>query len=87
MAREFTAESIFGIARSFMECRLLLTGVELNLFSLVASAPLSAEEIAGQVKGDLRATIILLDALSALGFLEKKDRKSTRLNSSHHTTE
>ena len=73
MAREFTAESIFGIARSFMECRLLLTGVELNLFSLVASAPLSAEEIAGKVKGDLRATMILLDALSALGFLEKKD--------------
>jgi predicted O-methyltransferase YrrM len=75
MAREFTAESIYGIARSFMECRLLLTGVELNLFSLVASAPLSAEEIAGKVQGDLRATTILLDALSALGYLEKKDNE------------
>jgi hypothetical protein len=75
MAREFTAESIFGIARGFMECRLLLTSVELNLFSLVASNPLSAEEIAGKVKGDLRATTILLDALSALGFLEKKDNR------------
>ncbi len=73
MTREFTPESIYGIARSFMECRLLLTGVELNLFSLAASAPLSAEEISGKLKGDLRATTILLDALSALGFLEKKD--------------
>ncbi len=73
MTREFTPESIFGIARSFMECRLLLTGVELNLFSLVASAPLSAEEITDKIKGDLRATTILLDALSALGFIEKQD--------------
>lgn len=73
MARAFTPESIYGIARSFMECRLLLTGIELNLFSLTASAPLSAEEIAGELKGDLRATTILLDALSALGFLEKND--------------
>lgn len=75
MAREFTPELIFGIARSFMECRLLLTGVELNLFSLVAAAPLSAVEITEKVKGDLRATTILLDALSALGFLEKKDNQ------------
>ena len=73
MAREFTPESIYGIARSFMECRLLLTGIELNLFSLAASAPLSAEKIAGELKGDLRGTTILLDALSALGFLDKKD--------------
>jgi SAM-dependent methyltransferase len=75
MAREFTPESIFGIARSFMECRLLLTGVELNLFSLVASTPLSAEEITEKVKGDLRATAILLDALSALGFLDKENNR------------
>jgi predicted O-methyltransferase YrrM len=73
MSREFTPESIYGIARSFMECRLLLTAIELNLFSLVASVSLSGEEITGKVKGDLRATTILLDALSALGFLEKKD--------------
>ena len=71
MPREFTAESIYGIARNFMECRLFLTGVELNLYSLVSSSPLSAEEIAGELKSDLRATTYLLDALSALGFLEK----------------
>jgi len=73
MTREFTAESIYGIARNFMECRLFLTGVELNLYSLVASSPLSAEEIAGELKSDLRATTYLLDALSALGFLVKEN--------------
>jgi predicted O-methyltransferase YrrM len=73
MTRTFTPESIYGIARSFMECRLLLTGIELNLFSPTSSAPLSAEEIADKLKSDLRATTILLDALSALGFLEKND--------------
>src|SRR4030042_3906238 len=75
MTREFTQESIYGIARSFRECRLLLTGIELNLFSLAASTPLSAEEIAGELKGDPRATTILLDALSALGFLEKNENR------------
>jgi DNA-binding HxlR family transcriptional regulator len=68
-------EAILGLARNFMECRILLTGAELNLFSLLASAPLSARELADRIGGNQRALTILLDALCAMGLLLKeKDR-------------
>lgn len=65
-------EVILGLARNFMECRILLTGAELNLFTLLTSVPLSAEEVAGRIGADLRALTILLDALSAMGLLVKQ---------------
>jgi predicted O-methyltransferase YrrM len=64
-------ESILGLARNFMESRILLTGAELNLFTVLTPVPLSAEEVAARVGADLRATTILLDALSAMGLLVK----------------
>jgi len=56
-----------------MESRVFLTGVELHLFSLLDPEPLTAGEVTSRINGDLRATTIVLDALSALGFLVKKD--------------
>lgn len=66
-----TPQVILGLARGFMESRILLTGAELDLFTLLAPAALSAREIAAKIGGDSRALTILLDALCALGFLEK----------------
>ncbi len=63
------------MARNFMECRILLTGAELNLFTLLSPAPLSPEEIAAMIGADLRAVTILLDALSAMGLLVKQAGK------------
>jgi len=68
-------ESILGLARNFMESRILLTGAELNLFTVLTPVPLSAEEVAVRVGADLRATTILLDALSAMGLLAKQAGK------------
>jgi len=51
----FSPETILGLARNFMECRILLTGAELNLFTLLSPAPLSPEEIAAMIGADLRA--------------------------------
>jgi predicted O-methyltransferase YrrM len=58
-----------------MESRILLTAAELNLFALLSPRPLSAQEVAGRLQGDLRAVTILLDALAALGFLEKEAQR------------
>jgi predicted O-methyltransferase YrrM len=58
-----------------MECRILLTGAELNLFTLLARAPLSAREVASRTGANLRALTILLDALSAMGLLVKEEDK------------
>ncbi|HDP33936.1 MAG TPA: methyltransferase domain-containing protein [Candidatus Hydrogenedentes bacterium] len=66
------AESVLAMARAFIESRVLLTGAELDVFTLLAS-PKSLDEAAAALKSDKRGTEILLNALAALGFLEKKD--------------
>jgi predicted O-methyltransferase YrrM len=73
MSAEITEESILELARGFMASRALLSGAELDLFSLLAKEPLTADEIAVAAGTTLRGSAILLDALSALGFLVKKD--------------
>jgi len=73
MSAKITEESILNLARGFMASRVLLSGAELDLFTLLAKKPLSAEDVAAATGARLRGVVILLDALSALGFLVKKD--------------
>ena len=73
MSEKITAESILDLARDFMASRVLLSGSELNLFTLLSKEPLTAKQVAAATKTKLRGIVILLDALSALGFLVKKD--------------
>ncbi len=70
---KWNQESIMGLSRAFMESRVLLTGAELDLFSLLAAAPLTAEQIAERIGANRRALTILLDALAAMGLLVKQD--------------
>jgi len=60
--------------RGFMPSRVLLTALELDVFTAVqrAPSPPSAEDLAGTLRTDLRATRVLLDALVALGVLTKR---------------
>lgn len=71
MSNTHTPESILGMARNFMVARLLLTGAELDLFTILSSHPLTAEEVTEKLKGNLRGVTILLDVLSALQLLVK----------------
>jgi predicted O-methyltransferase YrrM len=73
MSTKHTQESISDSARGFMTSRVLLSGAELDLFTLLAEEPMTAVEIATAKKAELRGMTILLDALSALGFLSKKN--------------
>jgi precorrin-6B methylase 2 len=75
MSAKITEESIVELARGFMASRILLSGAELDLFTLLSQEPMTAEEIAATTKTGLHGIEILLDALSALGFLEKKSRR------------
>jgi predicted O-methyltransferase YrrM len=67
-----------------MESRILLTAAELNLFALLAPRPLTAEEAARRLPGNLRAVTILLDALAAMGFLGKKEGRYQCLSPASH---
>jgi predicted O-methyltransferase YrrM len=73
MSAKITEDSILELSRGFMASRVLLSGAELDLFTLLADESLTAEEIAAATRAELRGIVILLDALSALGFLVKKD--------------
>jgi len=69
---------ILNLALNFMECRILLSGAELDLFTLLTPKPLSAREVTDRVGAnfegaDLRGITILLDALSAIGLLIKEE--------------
>jgi len=56
--------------RGFQESRVILTAVELDLFTAVGNGA-TAEEVAARVGGDPRATEMLLNALVAMGWLVK----------------
>lgn len=58
--------------RGFQESRILLTAVELDIFTAVGNGS-TAGEIAARIGADARATESLLNALVAIGALEKKD--------------
>lgn len=68
-------ESILELGRNFMASRVFLTGAELDLYSLLASKPLSVDEVAAEKKADKRGMTIMLDALAALGLLIKNNEK------------
>jgi precorrin-6B methylase 2 len=70
---KWSQEAIMGLSRAFMESRVLLTGAELDLFTLTAASPLTAEQIAERIGDDRRSLTILLDALAAMGLLVKRE--------------
>ncbi len=67
-----SSEEVLRLAQNFMESRIMLSGAELNLFTILNPAPLSAQEVASRIGADLRALTILLDALSAMDLLVKR---------------
>src|SRR5512137_1319510 len=69
----WSQESVLGLSRGFMECRVLLTGAELDLFSMLAQAPMTADDIAARLGADRRSLCIVLDALAAMELLTKRD--------------
>jgi SAM-dependent methyltransferase len=70
---KWSQEAIMGLSRAFMESRIFLTGAELDLFTLTAAAPLTAEQIAERIGADRRSLTIVLDALAAMGLLIKQN--------------
>jgi len=64
-------DEIQGPARAFQESRILLSAVELDLFTPVGGGA-TAAAVAEARQTDLRATEIVLNALAAMGLLEKE---------------
>ncbi len=69
--RYLKPEEIRQLANSFQQSRILLTAVELDIFSVLDKKMLTPIEVASVIKTDSRATDRLMNALVALGFLRK----------------
>ncbi len=63
------------MSSAFMPGCILGAAAELDLFSVLADASLNLDEIAGRLKSDRRATAVLLDALAALGIVDKQGER------------
>jgi SAM-dependent methyltransferase len=73
MTHEMNPEKILRQAQAFMESRILLTAAELNLFTILKKVPLTAQQISPKLGSNNKALSSLLDALTAMGLLEKKE--------------
>ncbi|MBW1839021.1 MAG: SAM-dependent methyltransferase [Deltaproteobacteria bacterium] len=69
------AERLLRTAGSYWEACTLQTGVKLEIFTKIGDGYLAAEEIAQKLDGDERGTTMLLNALTAMGLLIKKDNR------------
>ncbi len=69
---ELEFDRVIGLARGYQEPRILLTAGELDLFPVLCATSMTAEEIATSRGWDAQALGILLDALTVMGFLEKR---------------
>ncbi len=65
--------ALLQMAESFMGACVLGAAAELDLFSLLADEPATAEQVTERINGDLRCTEILLDAAVSLDLLDKAD--------------
>ena len=50
-----TPDAFLALARGFQESRVLLTGAELDLFTVLSKEALAAKAIAARLGADLRA--------------------------------
>jgi predicted O-methyltransferase YrrM len=68
-------EAILKLARQFMESRILLSAVEMNIFTFLSAAPSTVQDLAVRLPADVRGLTILLDALAAMGLISKREDK------------
>src|SRR6266568_1375453 len=68
-----TPDSIMQLGLAFWGSKTLLSAIELGLFTLLADGPMSAEALTTRLKLHPRSVRDFLDALVALGQLERHD--------------
>ena len=66
-----SAEDIRELANSFRESRVLLTAVELKIFTVLDKHMMTSDEVAKKINADSGATDRLMNALCSMGLLKK----------------
>jgi 2-polyprenyl-3-methyl-5-hydroxy-6-metoxy-1,4-benzoquinol methylase len=83
--KEFSPEILTDYVRHFQKSRVLLTAVELGIFTVIGIKSVTSSDVAKKIKTNVRATDKLMNALVALDFLQKrKDKFSNTLFSAKY---
>jgi hypothetical protein len=69
--KAWSAEQLGSLVRGYQGACVVMAAAELDLFALLAAGPCSAAQAAEALDADLRGMRTLLDALAALGLVEK----------------
>ncbi|MBW2245855.1 MAG: methyltransferase [Deltaproteobacteria bacterium] len=72
-AKELKPEKILKLSGSYWETCTLHAGVKLDVFTIISKDRLKGEDVADKLKGDKRGVKMLLNALSAMDLLVKKE--------------
>jgi precorrin-6B methylase 2 len=72
MTKQWTAQEVLDLARSFQPVCVLTAATALDVFSPLGTKPMTAGALAGKLGTDPRATAVLLDALAAMELLGKQ---------------
>jgi precorrin-6B methylase 2 len=86
-AQKVDPSHIMQIGMGFWASKTLLTAVKLELFTLLATRPLTGKEIKYEKCLHQRGLYDFLDTLVALGFLQKTGNKSTAIYSNSPDTD
>jgi len=70
--RQWTPDSLLEVARAFQTSRIILTAAELDIFTRLGREAKSPRQVCQELGLDERAATIFMDALAALGLLEKE---------------
>jgi hypothetical protein len=68
----WTPADLLQLSGGYWSACALHAGVKLDVFTPLADRPLTAQELAGVLKADVRGLTMLLNALAALNLLEKR---------------
>ncbi len=71
MRQTWTPRAVHQLAWGFQKACVVIAAAELDVFSAIGREALRADEVARRLGTDPRGTTILLDALAAIGFLDK----------------
>jgi len=69
--KKLNKEAVLELVRGFQPSCIVIAAAELDVFTILSGRPMAAAGLAHRIKGDARAVTVLLDALSALGLLDK----------------
>jgi SAM-dependent methyltransferase len=80
--KEWTAGRLLGVSGSYWQACTLHAGVKLDIFTLIGTDEMNADQVAGELECDVRGITMLLNALSSMGLLVKRQGRYANTDAS-----